>query len=248
MKHRDLEAIKENYQFLIEQFDGVRPPAAMDVTYCELLAETSIHHRRLGIAILLADAKLRVFNDHLRTSAGRRVTLLETAAPNPAPFAQWARQGLVGPFFDAWTAGADDLALRIAELSQVPLQTDFEYPEDHEYARWWYAVAAGGWKLGASLDQRLRALATVTDDDQDPRLNVCRALAARDQALFDEGLNELCHRHIEWFKERTADPAENATEGYVFIEGLALVRLARRLGIQTASEYPRVPGLVKLAS
>jgi len=246
VKHKDLNIIKENCSFFIEQFESVRSPDTLDPTYGELLAQISSQHRRLAIAILLSDAKLDTFREHLRLSGALRVKLLEMARADPGQVAQWARQGLIGPFLDAWTAGADDVASRIAALSGLPYQPDYEYREDYQYARWWYNVASAQWQLGEDARERMRELAEVTDDDGDPRVRVCSALAEGDAGAFDQAMIDLCRQHIDWFKERSADPAENDTEGQVFVEGLALVRLAQRVGLPTSPEYPRVPGLARL--
>jgi hypothetical protein len=246
MRQGDLETIKDSYSFFIDQFDRLPPPATLDEDYCRLLAQASSHHRRLAIAILLSDANRSGFADHLRASGRLRVALLQGAACQPGSYVQWERQGLVAPFFDAWTAGAEDIAHRIAELSQLPHQVNYEYIEDYQYARWWYGVALANWQLTDDLAGRLDELSEATADDVNPRLIACRALTAGDGAKFDVAMKALSRQHIEWYEERTAEPFENSTEGFVSIEGLALLRLARKIGIAITNEYPRVPGSIAL--
>lgn len=89
--------------------------------------------------------------------------------------------------------------------------------------------------------------ASLEDVAATARADVCRALLTRNADGFQEALLTLIGEHRSWYEtgfQRGRLPEEVwAIDGNLFIEGLALVRLARTVGLPTAEESPLIPSL-----
>lgn len=194
-----------------------------------------------GICDLLHDGSARGFLTGLQKSAAAFVHLLPkldrsrlTASRSPA-------------YFAAVACGDDNSARAIAQSLPAEWNRDYEHEDDFLYARFLIEL----YSLGASAN-RLREiaarLAAVTDGEDSARRDICNGLLARDASLFETGLEGLIVERRDLFAEaKDADAipeSEWATEGQVFVEGIALVKLARKLGLATQAEYLFVPSLV----
>lgn len=93
----------------------------------------------------------------------------------------------------------------------------------------WLAVLAGG---------------------EDPYFDVCRALADGDSAGFTRAFEALLEHRVAQCEHvrRTqgADGEQYLSEAFVFMKGLALLRLAELLGMETRTEYPLIPRFARL--
>ncbi|MEY4766821.1 MAG: hypothetical protein RI907_3494 [Pseudomonadota bacterium] len=82
-----------------------------------------------------------------------------------------------------------------------------------------------------------------------PRLAVCEALLARDAAAFTQAFDDrLAQRQAEVQKQAKMVMAADDTfepMARVFIEGLALLRIASRLGLPTRVDYPLCPAVAR---
>ncbi|WP_160174601.1 immunity 49 family protein [Archangium violaceum] len=76
---------------------------------------------------------------------------------------------------------------------------------------------------------------------------MCEALFVRDQDAFDAALEDLLIERDAEFRNAgpPLHPQRFHTERHVFIEGLALLRLAEDCGLSTQPEYRMMPGLVR---
>lgn len=145
------------------------------------------------------------------------------------------------PFFDAVAAGAHDLARAIAAASAQAWRQGEEYEDDFLYLRFLMdhlGLRSSG--AGSVLD-RLETLA----EDGDPRVDVCRALLARDGRRFANGVEGL---EASWLAEtREAaerdmlSPDDAATTAHVSTELLALLEGARLAGLPLEEEYRLAP-------
>ena len=90
----------------------------------------------------------------------------------------------------------------------------------------------------------------VLDGQPSARLDVCRALLNRDQAAFDEAFDNLIHEHeaqIEADKARfQLEEPEVMSQRLIFVEGLAVLRLATLHGLKTESDYLFCPSIARL--
>ena len=237
--------------------------------YAGMLAETASHqipsqhlgglsqklsqqYRALGISLLLREANVDLFFHWLIQSALTRRYFLERCQTEGNLASPYRRASLVGPFFDAVTATQWKLARKIATLSADTHLPGEEYEDDFAYARFLHLLtdfeAPDTTGLEGALDQFDRAL----DGGMSVRLDLCRALLDKDQDAFDASFDGLLVDHeLRMKKQQKSILARDATfepNRQVMVEGLALLQIATRLGLQTQSEYRFCPGLVRRVS
>jgi hypothetical protein len=147
-------------------------------------------------------------------------------------------------FLDALAGGHLALARQIAGLAAAEHFPEVEYLEDFLFMRTVMALLGGD--PSAALPWLERHTAGVVPPVEDPRLAVCQALADRSQHAFQGALAAwLAVRKAECAALRgdvAADRGEVATEGRVFVPGLAVVRLARHLGLEARTRSTLLPG------
>ena len=217
-----------------------------------LSRKLSHQYRALGISLLLREANIDMFFHWLIQSALARRYFLERCQAEGNLTSPYRRASLVGPFFDAVTAAQWKLARRIATLSSDSHLPGEEYEDDFAYARFLHLLtdfeAQDTKGLTETLDQFERALEGGTDI----RLDLCRALLARDQDAFDSAFDGLLVDHeLRMKKQQKSILARDATfepNRQLMVEGLALLQIATRLGLQTQAEYRFCPGLVRRVS
>lgn len=235
-------------------------------SYARMLAETASHqvpsqhlggisqklsqqYRALGISLLLREANVDLFFHWLIQSALARRYFLERCQAEGNHASPHRRASLVAPFFDAVTAAQWKLARKIATLSADAYMPGEEYEDDFAYARFLHLLidfeAPDRQGLEGALDQFERAL----DGGTDVRLDLCRALLDKDQPSFDSAFEGLLIDHeLRMKKQQKSILARDPTfepNRQVLVEGLALLQLATRLGLQTQPEYRFCPGLVR---
>lgn len=150
------------------------------------------------------------------------------------------------PFFDAIAACDFDCARGIAQLSRATWNQNEEYEDDFLYVR----VLMNHFFLGADPtehDALVSRWETVIGRASDVRLDASRALWTRAAPDFEYALvRMLAGEKARYGRLRRSDalaPEIAATEGHFSVEGVALVRLARRLGLSTGSNYWGVPSI-----
>jgi Immunity protein 49 len=149
---------------------------------------------------------------------------------------------------DSVAAGDLALARHIADLSPGEFREQHEYEDDYCYAQCLHRLI----REEPPRDE-FRAFfvrwAAYLDGKDTARLRVCKALSDRDQNAFDEAFEALLDEQqakIEADKERDQleDPSVVAKRR-VFVEGLALLRLADQHGLRTQREYRYCPSLAR---
>jgi hypothetical protein len=156
--------------------------------------------------------------------------------------------GLGLPFLDAVAAGDLDCAAEIARRSRHTWARGEEYEEDflfHEFLMRRFFLDAPPAELEALLARWKVAL----QGSDDPRLDACRALQDRDAPGFGRALAAYLAERADDLSEAAEGgglaPELAATEGELSVEGVALARLADRVGLATAEDYPRVPSVAR---
>jgi hypothetical protein len=206
-------------------------------------------YRALGISLLLREANVDLFFHWLIQSALTHRYFLARCQAEGNHASPYRRASLVGPFFDAVTATQWMLARKIAALSAESHLPGEEYEDDFAYARFLYLLidseAPDRASLMGALDQFERAL----DGGLAVRLDLCRALLDMDQESFDTAFEGLLIDHELRMKQQqksilARDPTFEPNR-QVMVEGLALLQIATRLGLQTQREYRFCPGLVR---
>ncbi|RKG84534.1 Imm49 family immunity protein [Corallococcus terminator] len=187
--------------------------------------------------------------------SGRALNLHLDLQRSGAAYAAYTVHGLEGdkvtshaePFFDAVGCGDEATARLIARHASGEFKPDRELLEDFLYVR----LLMQRFSLestSAEVASTLAAFeAAVEEGPESSRLGVCRALLARDGDAFHAAFQVLSDEHRAWYEDGFRAgrlPEERwALDGCLFIEGLALLRLAQSVGIPIASEYPLIPSL-----
>jgi hypothetical protein len=205
--------------------------------FYELAAECLRAH---AILRLLFDAKGDKFsNDLVMSGQARRAFLRRCRAAGYTNY--YAARSRTGSLFDAIAGNDFGLAAEIAHLSPDEFRPGDEY-EDDFYYQLYLGVSVSAPESGrAAILERFAAAA----GDNNTRLQVCQALEGHNSAAFAEAFENLL---LERKREIAADGAakEDLTVAIgtkIFIEGVALLRLANRSGIPIAPEYAMCPAM-----
>lgn len=239
MASKFLSVYMTNARFDANQLLGPvldRPPS-----YRRILALCR-SYRILAIGSLLMYAEPEPFKRYLYKSGRAYLHFARAAADRSKPTSRAA------PFFDAVVALDFDTAAAIAASASPARRADIEYDEDFLYVRF-LMQRFFAQPLPAEERDLLRRYEQALDGARDDRLDVCKALLDGDAEAFDAALTlvlqEKADRTRRLFAAEAIDPEEWATEGQVSIEGLALVIMAQRAGLETRRDYLLVPSLAR---
>jgi hypothetical protein len=152
-----------------------------------------------------------------------------------------------GPFFDAIACGDEAVARVISQHSPPESRPDREHLDDFLYVH----LLMQRFFLGASKAKAASILSKFEEVAEEgaasARLDVCRALLAEDGDAFHAAFVSLIDEHRTWYEtgvRKGRIPEEEwAIDGCLFVEGLALLRLAQSARIPIAGEYPLIPSL-----
>jgi hypothetical protein len=211
--------------------------------------DLSVKLRTLAIMALLVGGNAEVFCSHLIRSARARLRYLERVTSERRFDDYHYCSGRHEPVTDAIAAGEWTLARQLVEHVPGQFRQGLEYEDDYCYAQ-----ILSCWISEPSRDQEVPALlerfAAYAGDQPNARLAVCRALAACDQNSFDDAFGDLLHARdleIEAAKARSQlEGPQVIAQRQVFVEGLAILRLAERRGLRTEREYRYCPSLARV--
>lgn len=210
--------------------------------------ELSQKLRALAIMGLLVAADSNSFYHNLIRSGRVRVTYLEKMRASGRLDDHHRCSGRFEPLMDAIAADDFNLAMRIVELSPAEFREGHEYEDDYCYARIlsrWIAKMPDDSETPGLIDR----FGAYLEGKPNARLAVCRALAVKDQAAFDEAFANLLDERdleIEAAKERgQLEEPQVVALRRVWVEGLAILRLAERRGLHTEQEYRYCPSLAR---
>lgn len=196
--------------------------------------------RRSAIASLLQSGKASVFRLRLQRSARAWVTYLGYAAETEKRIS-WSL-----PLFDGIGAGDYDSAMEIANLSFHKWVDNEEYEEDFLYYEFimQHSLLNTSKSITSNLLKQWQA---CLGDSDDLRLLVCRALFDKDELVFNEALRSLLEERRQEYVDKLDmyEPEVLATEASVSVEGLALLRLADRIGMILNDEFYSVPTIAR---
>jgi len=234
-----LDAYIDNATYHLERF--VPHLAARSLRWRDAQAMAAQYRQRGACALLLYGTPDR-FYVNMMQSAGAFLFFLR-GFPDEQKITSQAK-----PFFDALGGGYVDAARAIAESSRGTWNRDLEYEEEFLYVlllmRLLFLPDSAA--ECAELLGRLEAKSTPGDAT---RLQVCRSLVDRDSEEFNGALAALLDERqdrVAGLIQRGAVSEEMASWLRHFaIEGLALVRLAERLGIVTEPNYLHIPDQVR---
>jgi hypothetical protein len=246
-----LEVIRANAVFVLEE--ALRSIRARDVREYHGLSyfEAAYMYRRLALCDMLEEARADRFHVFLRKSALVHLHFLRLVAQGHATQPLYVCGSENRPLVDALATGEIALAADIASVSMDRHTPSLEYEDDfllYEFLRRSaLALKSGDWSSLSGLFPRWEQ---VLEGGDDPYLEVCRALLSRDGTAFQEALLALIADREDRFQEVKEESGPNFdlkwTEGPLFLNGLAFLRIAERLGLRTEPEYPTIPRLVRL--
>jgi hypothetical protein len=215
-----------------------------------ILFHMSRQSRIAAIAALLLRADATSFHERLQRSGGYRLQLLRERRARKRPFNNFSCTGQIAPLCDAIASGAGALAREIAALSSPVWVQRKEYEDDFHYGRLLGWFASEGEPSHAPAEPLLEELVRSTGDDTAPRVRACSALLTREPSALREALLALVEEHGARFQARAGAPGSRGDAGFetersIFVEGLALLRLAKERGLtMEEEEYAFLPGLV----
>lgn len=199
-------------------------------------------YRMRGICSLLLEGSPQVLHKNLQKSATMFLRFLIVA--NDAE--KTSSEGT--PFFDSIACKDFAVARDIAIHSRHTWNQEEEYEDDFLYVIFLMKKFFFDTK-NEEIQTIVENFERILDGADCVRLNICKAFLDHDGQAFDQALSFLIAEHEEYYQgamERDEILEEDwATEGQLFIEGLALVRLAESLGLWTQKDYLFIPSLAR---
>lgn len=206
--------------------------------------ETCRLYRRLGCGALLSSHDVGACRERLSEGARMFLVFLGAHAPisEAAPKTRYYLARGRGEFLlDALCAGDEALAREIDEALPPEWMPDVENEEDFLYLKLLPALLPGA----APHSEDTQRLARLLEELGTPRLKVLDALLRAHELDFENALTEVTAEWREGIEKAResgpVDPYHDRTEAHVFIEGVALARVARLRGMKTAQQYPFIP-------
>ena len=243
----DLGDFYPDFREIVEQnVDAIRRAPATDRG--RLCEEACVTLRTAGIAEVLVAFNIDGFHHMLTRSALTRLYLLKKTTPVEQARSRFCKISRSNAFFDALAVGRIDLARQIIMAGPPQRNADFEYEDDYLYVRFLYGMllAAPAQEQQGTLDNWR---ATVVGPPSE-RFEVCLALLAHDAAAFEQAFTGLLAARAEELQAQSRslsrDEMAFAGDRHIFIEGLALLRLAIIVGIPTQVEYRFCPRETRL--
>ena len=236
-----LEDLKEDVDLCV---DNLQDPACTLDYAGRFYEEASEALRAHAILSLLIRADSAGFSSGLVMSGyARRAFLRRCLQQHYEDF--YLALSRSGSILDAVAGNDFSLASEIFGLSPYAFRKGDEYEDDFHWHRILGLLFTGAPQ--EQLDAALGALDAAADGGGE-RLDVAKALHTRNAEAFDEAFRVLISaQQAANAEEDAADEEPAAAAGvYVFIEGIAVLKIARRLGIQIEPEYPLCPTLALL--
>ncbi|RKG85800.1 immunity 49 family protein [Corallococcus terminator] len=199
-------------------------------------------YRRIGCGHLLAHHDVQEFTENLFSSA-EMYLLLRTRQPDAKAERSLLARSRGAPLLDALCIGAWDLAREISRVMPATWWSDVEEEEDFLFFKLLTSLMDG--QVDPTDARRLKEL---LEEVGTARLSALDAVLRVDARAFEEALRTLTDDWrvaIEHAREtRPVDPYHDRTEAHVFIEGAALVKVARLREVKTEGRYDFIPAAI----
>jgi hypothetical protein len=241
-----LESIAYDIGFWLTAFQNPDYPVRQ---LGEISEQVTAKTRAAAIIVLLTKGDTDAFYHNLMRSARARAAYLRRLRDEGIDGDHHQGSGRFEPFLDAVAAADFRTAREIAALSPRQWLQGHEYEDDFCFAQILHELITVPTDT-ARLAEFFTRFERVLDGQPEARLDVTRALAARDQAEFDQAFERLIAqrtRQIEHdqARQRIEEPVMIA-ERSIFIEGLALLQIATRLGLVTQDDYAYCPSIARV--
>jgi hypothetical protein len=204
--------------------------------------------RAAAIIVLLTKADSDAFCHNLIRSGRCREIYLRRLNAAGITDDHHQGSGRFNAFLDAIAADDFALARSIADLSPTTWHQGHEYEDDFCYAQILSGLIARS-RDAQALEALLKRFEAVLNGEPEPRLDIVRAIAANDHAGFEIAFESLLARHADQIEQDKArhklEDAEVIAERQILVEGVALLRIAERLGFPLQAEYRFCPSLAR---
>lgn len=197
--------------------------------------------RQRGAASLLLEGTAHAY--HVNTMQSAAAYLMELRrVDDAAKVTSFAK-----PLFDAVSSGYWDAARAMAQASRMTWNEASEYEDDFLYVLFWLQFAlleAPRSDCTATLDR----YEAVLEGARDIRLEICRALLDSDVESFDVALTALLSQRAvdvtAMIERNTMSDDAAAWLRHFALEGLALLKLADRVGLARGTDYLHCPNVL----
>lgn len=200
--------------------------------------------RALAIIALLTTGDSEKFLHNLARSGRVREAYLSRIRQAERVDDYHFASGRISGLIDAIASGDLALAHRIAWISPREWSPQREYEDDFCYAQVLHRIVHGVSAVSV-YEPIFERFESAMQGQPAPRLDVVRALVARSQSGFEAAFESLVQTREDEIAAAIArsqlQDAQVVAERQVFVEGLALLRLADAAGIATREEYLYCP-------
>lgn len=198
--------------------------------------------RRSGICSLFIDGSPHALLQNLQKSGA---AFLHCIMTDPGIVSVLSK---AYPFFDSISCNDFTTAHGIARTLKCPFNKDEEYEDDFIFV----SFLMQKFFLDSSpscLEETMKRFEVALDGIESARFDICTAFMNKDDKLFSKSLKTLIKEHAERYNEGRKQEymleEEWATDGQLFIEGLALIRLAEHMRMSVEGNYALIPSLVR---
>ncbi len=200
-----------------------------------------VSFRQRGACTFLHTEIPQPFFINFMQSASACLSYLKTADDNHKVTSE-------GGFYDAVGIGFWDCAQEIARESRMTWNPSYEYEDDFLFVLFlmkYFFLGADQAECQQIID---RHEAAAEGQDQEHR-DICLSFLNKDHLLFEKAIHSI----LEKRQETVEKMIENETMGeeswswlrHFSREGLALLKLADKTGLQTGQDYLHVPELLR---
>jgi hypothetical protein len=205
--------------------------------------------RAAAIIAILTKGESDTYYHNLIRSARCRLAYLQRCRAAGHETDHHQASSRVGAFIDAVAATEFETARRIVALSPVTWLQGHEYEDDFYYAQILHGLISmqPNSVQMATLFERLEA---ALGGRADARLGVTKAIFEQNQRDFDASIELLLAQRTanieaEKARHKIEEPVMIA-ERQVYVEGLAILRIAERVGVAAQDEYLYLPSLARV--
>jgi hypothetical protein len=230
--------------------EGLNDPTYPIEEVGKLSLELSTKFRALAIMALLVNSNSDLFCHNLIRSGITRETYLKRLKEKGINHDHHQASGRYEPILDTIAAGDFELGRRIVEISLREWQKGHEYEDDYCYAQILHRLIQET-PMEQEIIPFLQQFEAYLDGDPSARLEVCRALVDREQSAFEDAFNALLEeQEAKIVNDRVMGQLETPEVialRHIFVEGLAILRLAERRGFHIQLEYRYCPSLARVS-
>jgi len=241
VKMTTAETARENYLFRLKNtLKLINSGRERD----DYFYDVALYHRLIGELKLLMDADQQGFIDGLCKSAYSRLYFLRQFAAKNTVDAPYLCLSKDIALTAGLAAGHIELTKQIAKLSKDKHDPKIEYEDDFLFVRF----IADSVLDGTTTEQLQKLVArweVVLEGGASTEFAVCKTIADNDAEAFHDAFDSLIasrQQQLKQWRESTAfDEQMYSAEGFLYVKGMCVLRIAHLRGIPVKLEYPLIP-------